>query len=334
MLTEPKNKKEKITDCLTREYGIHVKSIAFMPLGADANTIIYKVESDKGEMYLLKIRTGDFDETSVLVPYYLHEQKVEHIIAPVLTQDLKPYYFDGTDYFTLYSFVDTLEISKDQFIEDNKVALGALMRKIHRLEIPNSIKSKVKKYEFSSKWSESLIHSIDKIQETTFNNQLAIELVEFIKEKDDVIRTLINYSQELIGELSLASEEFVLCHGDLHFWNLLIDKQNYLYLIDWDTVILAPKERDLMFIGSKIDDLWNTRQDIDLFYEGYGMTEINKLVQDYFRADRIIEDLAIMCDSICFSSMSEEDKCQTLGFFKANFQSNNTIEVVLGGDKI
>ncbi|MBP9759037.1 phosphotransferase [Candidatus Dojkabacteria bacterium] len=330
MLTEPKNKSEKMTDCLTRQYGIQAKSITFMPLGADANTIVYKVESNKGEMYLLKIRTDNFDETSVLIPHYLHEQKVEHIITPVLTEDLQPYYFDGIDYLTVYPFIDTLKITETEFTDDNKVVLGALMKKIHRLKIPNSIKSKINKYEFSSKWAERLVHAIDKIQKTTFNDQLTIELVQFIKEKDYVIRSLINYSQELTGEPCLVSDEFVLCHGDLHFWNLITDKNNYFYLIDWDTVILAPKERDLMFIGSKIDNLWNTSQDIDLFYEGYGMTDINKSVQDYFRADRIIEDLVIMCDSICFSNISEEDKLKTLGFFKANFKANNTIEAVLG----
>ena len=42
---------------------------------------------------------------------------------------------------------------------------------------------------------------------------------------------------------------FVLCHSDIHGGNILIADTGELYVVDWDDPILAPKERDLMFIG-------------------------------------------------------------------------------------
>jgi len=42
---------------------------------------------------------------------------------------------------------------------------------------------------------------------------------------------------------------------DIHLWNLLIDdRTGALHVVDWDTLIFAPKERDLMFIGAGLAD--------------------------------------------------------------------------------
>ena len=34
-----------------------------------------------------------------------------------------------------------------------------------------------------------------------------------------------------------------------------------LYIVDWDDVLLAPKESDLMFVGGGIDEIWKTERE-------------------------------------------------------------------------
>jgi thiamine kinase-like enzyme len=48
-----------------------------------------------------------------------------------------------------------------------------------------------------------------------------------------------------------------LCHSDIHAANLLISNGDF-FIVDWDTLIMAPKERELMFIGAGIADKQNT----------------------------------------------------------------------------
>ena len=62
--------------------------------------------------------------------------------------------------------------------------------------------------------------------------------------------------------------------------------------MDWDEPIMAPKERDLMFIGGGIANVWNDPQEEIYFYKGYGNTDINIPILAYYRLERIVEDIA------------------------------------------
>ena len=52
--------------------------------------------------------------------------------------------------------------------------------------------------------------------------------------------------------------DFIVCHFDIHAGNILIDDDGSLYIVDWDDPILAPKERDLMYIGGGLLGGWYT----------------------------------------------------------------------------
>ena len=67
-----------------------------------------------------------------------------------------------------------------------------------------------------------------------------------------------------------------MCHADLHAGNILIDANGAFYLVDWDTLILAPKERDLMYAGGgQFGEARTPQQEEALFYQGYGQTQID-----------------------------------------------------------
>ena len=55
MLEKPDLPDEKIIACLQAEYGLRVATIAFLPLGADLNTAVYRVVADDGTVVLSEI---------------------------------------------------------------------------------------------------------------------------------------------------------------------------------------------------------------------------------------------------------------------------------------
>ncbi len=69
--------------------------------------------------------------------------------------------------------------------------------------------------------------------------------------------------------------ENALCHSDLHAGNVLSEPDGGFYIVDWDEPVLAPKERDLMFIGGGYWGDCQLPQAEALFYRGYGTTDVD-----------------------------------------------------------
>jgi len=82
MLEKPDIQDEKIIACLQDEYGLLVVQVAFLPLGADLNTAVYRVVAKDETSYFVKLRRGVFDETAVALPKFLSDQGIGHIIPP------------------------------------------------------------------------------------------------------------------------------------------------------------------------------------------------------------------------------------------------------------
>ena len=70
-----------------------------------------------------------------------------------------------------------------------------------------------------------------------------------LNENRRIILDLVQRAAYLAERLQGQPPPLVLCHSDTHAWNLLIDRRGKVYIVDSDNPILAPKERDLMFIG-------------------------------------------------------------------------------------
>ncbi|MBI5294369.1 MAG: phosphotransferase [Chloroflexi bacterium] len=201
------------------------------------------------------------------------------------------------------------------------------LKRFHISNISSAITSGIQKDNFSPQWRDTVKMFLERIEKETFNEPVAIELADFLKTKKDETLELIKWTEQFAQMLLKQLPEFVLCHADIHGWNLLIDNNEALYMVDWDTLIFAPKERDLMFIGGGLGDSGYTPQEEEtMFYQGYGQTNINQIAIAYYRCERIIEDIAVYCEQIFLSDEGGEDRKKSLENVKSNFLQNGTIE--------
>jgi spectinomycin phosphotransferase len=91
--------------------------------------------------------------------------------------------------------------------------------------------------------------------------------------------------------------------------------------------MLAPKERDLMFVGGGIDDIWKSKRDESIFYEGDGKTDIDFAVMAYYRYERVIEDLAAYAEQLLSTDEGGAYREEAYRRFTGNFEPGQTVEI-------
>ena len=335
MLEKPELKDEKIINCLRNEFGLSVEKLSFLPLGADLNTAVYRVVTNDKTAYFVKLRKGDFNEASVTIPNFLSDLGIKQIIPSLTTQTGQLWANLNSFKVILYPFVEghngfEKKLSNKQWIE-----FGTALKRFHISNISSAITNGIQKDDFSSQWRDTVKMFLERIEKETFDEPVAIELADFLKTKKDETLKLIKRTEQFAQMLLEQLPEFILCHADIHGCNLLIDNNETLYMVDWDTLIFAPKERDLMFIGCGLGDSGYTPQEEEtMFYQGYGQTNINQFAIAYYRCERIIEDIAVYCEQIFLSDEGGEDRKESLENVKSNFLPNGTIEMAYQSDKV
>jgi spectinomycin phosphotransferase len=98
----------------------------------------------------------------------------------------------------------------------------------------------------------------------------------------------------------------VLCHADLHTWNVLGDGDARLWLVDWDEAILAPRERDLIFVVGGIARGLVRPGDTGRFFQGYGEAAIDPRLLAYYRAGWAVQDIAAYGEQVLLAPGSGE----------------------------
>lgn len=323
--------KQLIIDRLNSSYGIKVATLTPILLGADINAQVYKAETSNQLSYFIKLRRGQRRDIGVILQLALHESSIKHIVPPVkTTQGAPTHQIDG---FTLivYPFIDGQDGFGKALTDDQWITLGKTMKKIHEFNVPESIKKYIEKESYSSEWYNAvrLVYThINAAQTAT--GKVAIELIIFMQKHKNTIQRLIERTEQLAHKVKKLSPQNVLCHADIHAGNVLITNDDQIYIVDWDQPIMAPKERDLMFIGGGIGNIWNNPEEEKLFYEGYGKTKINTDLLAYYRHERIMEDMAIYSQELLLSSLGEGDDSETMyKHFVDMFEPNGVVDIAL-----
>ena len=335
MLEKPQLKDEEIINCLRKDYGLSVEKISFLPLGADPNTCVYRAVTKEEAIYFAKLRKGDFTEASVAIPNFLSDLGIKQIIPPLTTQTGQLWTKLHSFKVILYPFVEghaglDIRMSNLQWLE-----FGTALKQFHTADIPANLTSRIQRDNFSPRWRNRVKMYLERIEKETFHEHIKIEAVDFLKSNKDETFNVVKRAEQLVQMLREEHLEFILCHSDIHGYNLLIDNNSALYIIDWDTLIFAPKERDLMFIGGGHGDSGYTPQEEEaMFYQGYGQTNINQIAIAYYRYERIITDIADDCDLIFLSDEGTENRAAALEDLKNKFSPNSYIDIAYQSDKV
>jgi len=128
------------------------------------------------------------------------------------------------------------------------------------------------------------------------DDTISAKLTAFFNSRRDEILDLVKRAERLSQSLQARSQEFIVCHSDIHAGNVLIGANHAFFIVDWDNPVLARKERDLMFVGGDLMDPGHTpREEGSLCYQAYGETQVDSVALTYYPCERIVQDVAEFC---------------------------------------
>jgi spectinomycin phosphotransferase len=334
MLEKPDFPDERIIACLRDEYDLNIADLTFLPLGADVNTAVYRATTDDQTAYFVKLRRGNFEETSVTLPRFFSDLGIREIIPPMTTGGQQLWAILDDFHVIVYPYIEGHGGFEVNLSDRHWVAFGAALKSVHTTKAPASITSHLSQETYSPKWREIVEGFQARVEQDSFADPTAAKLATFMKSKRDEIAYLVARAERLGLALQQRRLDFVICHSDIHVGNVLAATDGAIYLVDWDNPILAPKERDLMFVGGGLGGGGHTpEEEVALFYQGYGQTSIDSVALAYYRFERIVQDIAAYCEQLLLSDEGGDDREEGLRQLTSQFLPNNVIDLAYRSEK-
>ena len=136
MREPPKIPVEYLRICLQDQYDLIPVTLDFLPLGLDFSAGVYRVVSEQGTPFLLKVTSRPLYEPKGLVPRYLNDQGITAVVAPVPTknQSLWTRLVDWT--VMVYPFIEG-ETSWTGITDKQWKEVGMLFQRIHQVRLPS-----------------------------------------------------------------------------------------------------------------------------------------------------------------------------------------------------
>jgi spectinomycin phosphotransferase len=322
VLEKPNISNERLYACLQQHYNITAVSLQLLPLGLDTYASVYRVVSEQSSAYLLKVTSRPLYEPRYLVPRYLRDQGIASVVAPLpTTGDALWVQIEGCTVI-LYPFIEG-DTSLTWITDEKWKEVGRTFRRIHQVALPSSGFESLRREAFDpteyARWIRDF--EADHLG-LPRGNEIEQALLSYWKTHQPTIHTLLDLMERLGPLLQRKSGPYVICHADLHPANLKRDPTGHVFVIDWDDVMLAPKERDFLFVGEP-----DGSKGPSPFFQGYGQTEIDWIALTYYRCERVITDVIAFAEEVLFrNDLGEESKADSVRLFDRIFEEGSMVD--------
>jgi spectinomycin phosphotransferase len=109
---------------------------------------------------------------------------------------------------------------------------------------------------------------------------------------------------------------------------MLCSHNRELWIVDWDETMLAPKERDLMFVIKGIATGLVSAQHTTSFLQGYGAATINQRALTYYRYAWALQDMAAYAEDVFFApDLSDQARRSSVAAFIGLFEPGQIVAI-------
>jgi len=169
---------------------------------------------------------------------------------------------------------------------DDRRVIGALLGRLHAAteQVPSDLP---RREDFALPSRAALVealHDLDRNWDFGPFAEPARKLLQV--SADELERRLLEYD-ELAAGVRERSDSWVVTHGEPHRGNVIRDPQGGVHLVDWDTTLIAPRERDLQMVLDQDLTGW------DEYSELAGVASLNHEAMQLYRWWWELADIAV-----------------------------------------
>ena len=246
MLTPPAGLAEDaLKEALLREWGLSVASLGYRAVGFGSHH--WEVADDEGNRWFVTVdQDADVPRltASLSVAVDLHATGRTFAVAPVPTRRGEPLFLLGSFAVTLYPFVDGQSFDWNAFRgPEHRQATLDMIIQLHT--------------------APAIVHRHARVDDFAVPGRTEIEAAlkapgpdcgpyarlaaELLAGHREALAGLLARYDELVLDSHGEPVRAVLTHGEPHSGNTMLTPTGWR-LIDWDTVLISPPERDLWLI--------------------------------------------------------------------------------------
>jgi Ser/Thr protein kinase RdoA (MazF antagonist) len=299
-----------IANLLEARYGLKVLSCAEVPAGWSAAAL--KARTARGD-YFVKVYDRGKPSTRIWVErldrwlpaaQWLGENTPlsAHMSVPVRAKDGAFRVDNGDSVILVYPYIEGETLCEKHLEPDEARELGRIVGLLHEAKVPLPMERLTETYEFPFGATLRARFST----EDGLARVLAAPHASLLAEKIDELT-------ERVARLKRKNPKKVLCHTDIHGWNLMRDKR--LILVDWEGLTLAPPEADFFLFT-------------ETYFFGYAWNDIlagYRAVRPDFVLDedalktyclrRRLEDIGAFLESLAEDALSPDETARTKALF-------------------
>lgn len=259
MKFEPVLQKTTLMETIQQAYGHPLCDLTFLPEGmvgfhyiadcVDGERIFVTLLSDS---YLAKIQTSRLDFTLELTSRLFESGlfTAQPAIHRTLDGKLRTH-FQGQP-LIIYDYIEGINLGEVRpFPTEVLTNLGRLVAKLHRAT--DNIGMDVPYIEhFRLPFEESLLASLKELERISADDRPGkVELREILLPRRETLFHLLLRLHELGNAGRALNPPLVLVHTDLTPNNILRTPQGDLIIVDWEGIMLAPAEHDLVLLAGE-----------------------------------------------------------------------------------
>jgi spectinomycin phosphotransferase len=283
---------ERLRAAVEGAFSVRLTAVDPVDGGADVQATVWRATDDTGASYAVKLTRGG-SVAGLLVPAHLAAVGVRGVPAPLLTAQGRPWADLAGARLSAVPWVEGRRGLDGGLDADGWRSLGVLLGAVHRCETPSEVRRALPVEDHRPAAAGEVLGVAARLAALPPDaDELSIELRVLWRDAQPRVEALVEQTVDLGGRLRGRGAPQVICHNDPHLGNVVVDGAAQVWLLDWDDVVLAPRERDLVFVHDWVlGDTVVGPQERAWFFEGYGDVPVDAELLAYFTAVRAIEDL-------------------------------------------